>query len=119
MRFALPEWIPEEPWNGYIEMRVQMKKPMTERAKQMAVRKLADLRSQGYDPGEVLDQSIFMCWLGLFPLKGQRDGDGATRKTFDAIRRDASVDAIKRTVGAYRKVAGNILGSPPPRTKPD
>lgn len=114
---TLPDWIPQEAWDGFLEMRKGIKKPLTERGKGMAVRKLDDLRSQGYEPGMVLDQSTFMCWAGLFPLKGERDGDGASRKTFDAIRREASAGAIKRTLGAYKQVGGNLFRAPSPGNK--
>lgn len=114
---TLPDWVPQEAWDGFLEMRKGIKKPLTERGKGMAVRKLDDLRSQGYEPGMVLDQSTFMCWAGLFPLKGQRDGDGATRKTFDAIRRESSLGAIGRVGQGYLQVGSSVRRSLPQGNK--
>jgi hypothetical protein len=113
----LPEWLGIEAWEGYIEMRAKIKKPLTKRSAVMALRTLNELRLQGYDPSMVLDQSTFMCWRGLFPLKENRDGDGASRKTFDAIRRETSVAAIRRTVASYNKVGGDVHGTKPQGNK--
>lgn len=114
---VLPEWVSIEAWDGYLEMRKTIKKPLTERGKKLALGKLNDLRRQGFDPSMVLDQSTFMSWQGLFPIKGERDGDGASRKTFDAIRRDSSVSAIQRVLGGYHKVGGDIHGTLPQGNK--
>jgi hypothetical protein len=42
---------------------------MTNKAKILAVKKLADLQVEGHDPKEVLEQSIFYSWQGLFPIR--------------------------------------------------
>ena len=42
---------------------------MTLRAKELAVKKLSDLQVEGHDPKEVLEQSIFYSWQGLFPIR--------------------------------------------------
>ncbi len=70
---ALPEWMPKEPWDGFVEMRKEIKKPLTGRAIQLAINKLCDLKKGGHDPGDVLDQSTLGKWQGLFPLKQDRN----------------------------------------------
>ena len=117
LNLNLPEWLSIEAWDGYIEMRSLKKKPLTKRAALMALRRLNELRLDGNDPGMVLDQSTFYCWTGLFALKGQADGDGASRKTFDAIRRESSVSAIRRTVESYNQVGGDVHGAKPQGNK--
>ncbi len=104
----LPDWIPQEAWDGYVEMRKKIKRPMTEYAMTLAIKKLDRLRLQGYDPSMVLDQSTFESWQGLFPLREERDGDGASRKTFDAIRREASTTAIGRVGKSYLQLGQAI-----------
>jgi phage replication O-like protein O len=56
-------------WKSYVEMRVKIKKPMTDKAKVLAVMKLEALRKLGHDPEKVLEQSIFNSWQGLFEIK--------------------------------------------------
>lgn len=68
-RVALPDWVPADDWLAFIDMRRSIKKPMTERAKSLAIGKLGQLRSEGHDPATVLQQSILNCWQDLFPLR--------------------------------------------------
>lgn len=67
--FALPDWVPLEAWQGYVEMRGKSRKALTDRAKHLAVAKLADLKARGHAPLAVLEQSTFNGWAGLFELK--------------------------------------------------
>lgn len=68
--FSLPSDIPVEAWNDYIDMRIKVRKPMTDKAKQMAITQLYAFREQGYDMAGVLQQSVFNSWQGLFAIKG-------------------------------------------------
>ena len=63
-------------WNDYLEMRIKIKKPLTDGAKGMAVKKLIVLQALGHDPVEVLNQSTFNSWQGLFEVKGKENGTG-------------------------------------------
>jgi len=65
----IPTWIPKEEFEEYKKMRMKIKKPMTDRAVELAIKKLETLKSEGYDPQQVLEQSILNSWQGLFPLK--------------------------------------------------
>jgi hypothetical protein len=67
----LPDWIPKDAWDGWIEMRNKIKAPLTERAKTLAIKTLERLRDEGYEPGDVLDQSTMRSWRGLFFIYGQ------------------------------------------------
>jgi len=68
-KFALPDWIPTESWTGYEDMRRKIRKPLTDRARTLAVGKLEKLFRDGHMPGAVLDQSVLHSWQGLFPPK--------------------------------------------------
>lgn len=71
---AIPEWIPREQWDAWLEARTKLKKPPTDFAKRLAISKLNDLREAGHHPAAVLAQSAFNGWSGLFPVKEQRHG---------------------------------------------
>jgi hypothetical protein len=66
---ALPDWLPREEWRGFEVMRRKIKKPMTDRAAAMALRKLGELRDKGENPAAVLDQSTMHCWQDLYPIR--------------------------------------------------
>ena len=64
----------------YVEMRKQIKKPMTERAIELAQKKLEELSKGDNDVSIlILEQSVMNCWQGLFPLKEEKQ----TKKTDD------------------------------------
>lgn len=67
--FVLPDWIPEDHWRAWIESRQKARKSPTDYAKRLAVMKLDNLREQGFPPAQVLMQSAFNNWSGLFPVK--------------------------------------------------
>lgn len=74
-----PSWLPLDVFKDFIEMRKKIKKPMTDCAVKLAIKKLHKLKEEGHDPKAVLEQSIFRSWQGLFPVKDQ-----------DQVNRDSS-----------------------------
>ena len=74
----IPDWMPMDAWNGWIEMRVKRKKPLTARAGSRAIMKLEDMRSAGQDIAEVLDRSTMNGWTDLYEIK-ERDNGKAIR----------------------------------------
>ena len=64
-----PDWIPEKSWKSFEEMRRKRKKPLTDRAREMAVAKLQALQAGGNDPGAVIDQTVLHAWDTFYPLK--------------------------------------------------
>lgn len=59
----------DEVLNDYIAFRKKIKKPMTDRAVQLAVAKLRKLSNSVDEQIEIVNQSILNGWQGLFPLK--------------------------------------------------
>lgn len=89
----LPEYIDPEAWSGWIEARKKIKKPPTERALKLALKKLEKLREEGEDPNAVLDQSTLNSWQDLFPVRSatrapaqQMDTAGPWQQFRSAIR---------------------------------
>ncbi|CAG9172453.1 replication protein [Cupriavidus respiraculi] len=74
-----PDWVPEEAWSAYLDMRKRIKKPMTEYAKRLAVGELEKFRSCGQDPEAVLNQSTMNSWQGLFEVKARSAKNGIDR----------------------------------------
>jgi phage replication O-like protein O len=79
--FLLPDWIPKESWDGFVDMRKEIKKSLTGRAVKLAINRLEELKAKGHDPGKVLDQSTYSKWQGLFEIKQEisNGGNGQTR----------------------------------------
>ncbi len=70
----LPDWMPIDAWNGFIEMRKKIRKPMTARAIKLTISKLDELKKSGNDPEMVLDQSTQRDWAGVFAVKENING---------------------------------------------
>jgi len=79
-QFSLPSYIDPEAWSGYEQMRVKARKPLTDRARQLAVAELQKLEAQGYKAADVLNQSTMNSWMGLFAIR-QAGGNGGTNQT--------------------------------------
>ena len=68
--FVLPDWIPTETWEQFLEMRKRIKKPPTDYAIKLLIDKLNRFRSNGQDVKQVLEKSITSGWQDVFEIKG-------------------------------------------------
>lgn len=64
--FIVPDWVPKQAWEEYLKMRKRIKRPITEYAKSLAVKKLERLVKEGYSAEDVLNESTLRCWTGIF-----------------------------------------------------
>jgi hypothetical protein len=67
---GLPDWLPMDAWNGWVEMRKKRKRPLTDRATARAINKLDAIRSKGHDIEDLLDRSTINGWLDIYEPKG-------------------------------------------------
>lgn len=103
---ALPDWIDPAAWDGWLEMRRQKKAAPTQRALDLAILKLDELRRAGHDPNASLDQSTFENWTGLFvPRQGVQQ----------TIRQRDNADRLAR----HLKMTGQQNGPAEPPPLPD
>jgi len=84
--YIVPEFVDKDLWNDFLEMRKKIKKPPTDRAKELLIKDLEKLKVDGQDPNEVLKQSIKNNWQGLFPLKQENRRDGEHKGNNQKIR---------------------------------
>jgi hypothetical protein len=73
--FSLPAWLDVEAWEAYDEMRRKQKKPMTERARELVIAKLAKFEAQGLNTTEVLNQSVVNGWTEVYAPKQPTGGN--------------------------------------------
>ena len=79
LRAALPDWLPTEQWEAFVEMRQRIRAPLTERAKILAIGTLGKLVADGQDVKAVIEQSVERSWRGLFAVKTNGGGAGRNR----------------------------------------
>jgi hypothetical protein len=123
--FVIPEWIESKVWNGYEEMRKKIRKPMTDNARDLCVKKLASLKRAGHDPTDVLNEAILNSWQGIFAPKGERTNGNTRISNTDLIenrrgflesrRAGRMADGIDHSGGhGEAGVAGDGPGRPGP-----
>jgi hypothetical protein len=79
----IPEWMPTSEWDAFIKMRLSSG-VFTDDAAMLAIGKLKSMTENGSDVGngtaaEILNQSVFNSWKGLFPLKNEGRDDGKNK----------------------------------------
>lgn len=64
----LPDWINKADWDAFVKMRTKIKKPLSERAANQAIKALGVIRGQGQDPNLALQFADYQCNRGIFPV---------------------------------------------------
>ncbi len=88
----LPDWVPVELWEAWLEVRRKIRAPNTAGALRLNLNKLEALRDQGQDPAAVLEQAVSRGWRGIFPLKDQHDRPN----TGSSGRRESTIERVER-----------------------
>ena len=73
----IPEWLCKEVWESWVKYRIEKKKPMTEKAMELAIKVLEKDKEHAQ---EVIEKSIMNGWTGLFELK---ENSRAAKTTHD------------------------------------
>lgn len=84
-------------FKDFSEMRTRIKKPLTDRAVTMLITSLEKLSTDPYVQADILDQSTFHSWQGVFPLKNdfvssRQKPEKKENKKIIPIKRDEVVD---------------------------
>ena len=70
---VLPDWIEQETWNAFIQMRKRIGKPPTDYALKLILDKLTKYRAKGQDAKQILEKSITSGWQDVFEIKPDKD----------------------------------------------
>ena len=65
----LPDWIPKDAWEGYLEMRLAKKKKPTPRAIKIILNQLEVWHKKGHSITEILNASIVGGWTSVYEPK--------------------------------------------------
>jgi hypothetical protein len=99
--FVLPDWIPADAWDGYIEMRKKKNKPPTDRARNLVIKELAKLLAEGHDLEAVLDNSTKNGWTDVYAPKAAKQSGPPARQQIDpgAAQKAANEEAKRLLFG--------------------
>lgn len=74
--FVTPLWVDQQLWDDFIDMRKKIKKPATDRAKQLLINELQKLIEQGYSQQDVIGNSIRNGWQDFYAPKRMNGNNG-------------------------------------------
>ena len=83
----IPDWMPLDAWYGWIDMRLKLKKPLTDRGYTRALSKLDKMRHAGQDIAEVLDRSTMNGWTDLYEIKDRQNAHISSSQNNSASNR--------------------------------
>lgn len=72
----IPDWIPKEAWQDFMDMRRAIKKPMTAQAEKLIIRKLDGFRQRGFSISSILERSTMNNWQDVFEPKPESNQYG-------------------------------------------
>lgn len=107
---VLPDWIPLDTWQAFLEMRKKIKKPATDKAVELLISKLKRFKDAGQDVQAILEKSITSNWQDVFEIKenksfAQQAADVA-RTTVPA--QNTGLDPVLLKIEADRQKAAPI-----------
>jgi hypothetical protein len=97
----IPDWIPRDAWDGFIEMRRKIKAPPTEHAIKLLIGQLDEHRANGHDPATLLNKSTTNNWKGIF-LPRENEHDQSRRYANGSANDGSSANPIVRALLAGR-----------------
>jgi hypothetical protein len=106
----IPDWIDLGAWNGFVEMRKSIKRPMTVRAMEIVIHKLDEMKQKGHDPNACLDQSTLHNWQSVYCVKAE-DVPNLKREYMTSLdgpmtpEQKAASDEVRRRLFPLRRVA--------------
>lgn len=95
--FVLPDQIPADEFNAFVEMRKAAKKAMTDHAKDLLVKQLLGFAQSGYDLKSILNASILGGWSGVYEPKTKPSLPGAVSSSL-GIHGQATAENAKRFI---------------------
>ena len=66
-----PDFLDMKLWQDFKKHRIKLQAPMTDRAEELAIMKLENFKERGFNPNDILKNSIEFGWKGLFEPKEQ------------------------------------------------
>lgn len=108
--FNLPPWVDGEAWAGFAEMRKEIRKPMTERAMKLIVRKLARFEEQGHSSTLALEQSIMNCYADVYEPKTTGGFNGNRRHGIGPNKFEQTAENLRAALAGPRGLNGGAGG---------
>jgi len=97
-------------WKDFKEMRKKIKKPMTDKAEEMLLNNLDKLTKDKVEQVAILNQSVFHCWQGVFPLKDRPADSEAQPKHIMKLEPKFTPEQIKVHLAKIEGIKDKLKG---------
>jgi hypothetical protein len=81
----LPDWLPLEAWDGYLDMRKKIRKVPTDYALKLVIADLGEFREAGHDVAAILGNSIKNGWTAVYAPKAVPTQPQANGRRMDDV----------------------------------
>ena len=88
---VLPDWLPPELWDAFVDMRKTIKAPITDFAQTLAIEKLEGFRRNGHNPISLIKNSIFNSWRGFYLTRESEGKKPPDRNSYTPKEKKESV----------------------------
>jgi hypothetical protein len=95
----LPAWVSTETWQAFREHRMKIKKPMTEYAERLVLKRLDGLRLRGHDPNSLLDDAIEYGTQTVYEPRRV----AARQQTYAEVNREAKAEQFRAMAGVPKQ----------------
>jgi hypothetical protein len=118
--FVLPDWIPSEAWDAFMEVRRTKKAKATPYALSLIVKTLEKIRDAGHDPIDALHSSIRSNWTDVYmPKELAIKPQQSQQKTFAERDREAGMARWEEMTGRVhpdrqKTHQGHVIDVTPP-----
>ena len=89
--FELPDWMPKEAWDSYVDMRKRSSHPLTPDGRKKLIGKLTKWHAEDVDIAACLDNSVAFGYRGVFQPNERSNGNGKGKPSvFDIVQQTIS-----------------------------
>lgn len=105
----LPDGIDSDTWEEFKAFRSEdIKKPLTERAERMMLKRLCKIRDAGYCPNDAMEQSMINGWQNVFPSDGV-EAKSKKKETWKLSDSELIEKAKQHRIGASGKSRDQLI----------
>lgn len=110
-----PPIVPVSVWLDFVKMRNKIRKPLTDRASELIRLELLKFKQRGFDPVEILENSIRNGWQDVYePREGATNGTSGRNPTKADERRSRTSAALREVLGSPQCESGAVQRNLPP-----
>lgn len=95
LEVTLPDWLPETVWAEWVSHRIDIRKPLSQRAAELTIAKIVKLRLAGHDPKTLIENAIENGWQGIYAPRSEKTN---ATSTSTSNRKLSAVEQVEQAI---------------------